>query len=212
MNSSAHSVIRVLLADDHALMRAGVAAVVDRQPEMTVVAEAADGSTALALYAQHVPDVAVVDLRMPGMEGVELIEAIRERFPTARIIILSTFDTDDDIQRGLNAGARGYLLKSATGEQLAEAIRDVCAGETVVCPTVASKLAKRMTEHRFTARELSVLKLVVHGRANKEIAQELLISEGTVKLHLTHLFDKLGVASRTEAVASALRRGLVRLN
>jgi two-component system NarL family response regulator len=202
----------VLLADDHALLRLGVATVINQQSDMTVVAEAGDGKNALALYAQHVPDVALVDLQMPGMEGVELIEAIRAHFPHAKIIILTTFDTDDDIDRGLHAGAKAFLLKDVSTEALIEAIRQVQDGKTVVSPAVAMKLAERVTQVRLTARELSVLKLVVNGKANKEIADELFISQGTVKVHLTHVFDKLGVASRTEAIASAFRRGLVRLN
>lgn len=204
--------ISVLLADDHALLRAGVATVINQQPDMAVVAQAGDGHTALELYVRHQPDVALVDLRMPGMEGVELIERIRQQFPAARIIILTTYDTDDDIERGLRAGAKAFLMKDVSTQELVEGIREVYQGRTVVAPSVATKLAERMTQATLTAREMSVLRLVVHGKANKEIADDLFISEGTVKIHLTHLFQKLGVASRTEAIALAIKRGLVRLD
>ncbi|MDB5291806.1 MAG: degU 1 [Phycisphaerales bacterium] len=204
--------IRVLIADDHALVRAGVAMVIGQQPDMTVVAQAGDGYSALQLYVRHVPDVALVDLRMPGMDGVELIETIRRNFPSAKLIILTTYDSDDDIDRGLRAGAKAFLLKDVSAEELACAIREVQHGKTIVAPAVATRLAERVTHVPLTAREMSVLRQVVHGKANKEIAAELCISEGTVKVHLTHLFEKLGVASRTEAMALAVRRGLVRLD
>ncbi|MDB5329047.1 MAG: two-component response regulator [Phycisphaerales bacterium] len=207
-----HEKIRVLIADDHALMRAGAATVIDQQPDMMVVAQAGDGNSAFQLYARHLPDVAVVDLRMPGMDGVELIEAIRRQFPAARLIILTIYDSDDDIDRGLRAGAKAFLLKDMSAAELAEAIREVHHGKTIVAPAVATRLAERMTQTPLTAREMSVLRQVVHGKANKEIAAELFISEGTVKVHLTHLFEKLGVASRTEAMALAVRRGLARLD
>lgn len=212
MNAFTGPKTTVLLVDDHALLRAGVAIAINQQPDMAVVAQAADGDEALALYAQHLPDVAIVDLWMPGMGGVELIEAIRARFANAKILILTNFDTEDDIDRGLHAGAKAFLLKNVSAAELANAVRQVHDGKAVVCPEVASKLAQRVTRDRLTDRELSVLKLVVNGRANKEIAHELFISEGTVKVHLTHVFGKLGVASRTEAIALALRRGLIRLN
>jgi two-component system NarL family response regulator len=209
---SSREKIRVLVADDHALSRVGAATVIDQQPDMTVVAQAGDGNFALQLYARHLPDVALIDLRMPGMDGVELIEAIRRKFPAARLIILTMYDSDDDIDRSLRAGAKAFLLKDMSIEELADAIREVHRGKTIVAPAVATRLAERMTQTPLTAREMSVLRQVVHGKANKEIAAELFISEGTVKVHLTHLFEKLGVASRTEAMALAVRRGLARLD
>ena len=212
MSESSRNRIRVLIADDHALLRTGVAAVINQQPDMVVVAEAGDGKTALELYIRHVPDIALIDLRMPGLEGVEVIENIREKFPAAKLVILTTYDTDDDIDRGLKAGAKAFLLKDVSSQELVEGIHDVYHGKTIVAPAVATKLAERMTHQPLTDREMSVLRLVVQGKANKEIANDLFISEGTVKIHLTHLFEKLAVASRTEAIAVAVKRGLVRLN
>ncbi|MDB5299390.1 MAG: degU 1 [Phycisphaerales bacterium] len=203
--------IRVMIADGHALLRAGVAAVIAQQPDMAVVAEANDGDSALQSYACQIPDVALVDLQLPGLDGVELIVTIRRDFPAAKLIMLTTCDSDDDIDRSLRAGAKAFLLLDVSAEELADAIRDVHHGKTIVAPAVATRLAERMTQVPLTAREMSVLRQVVHGKANKEIAAELFISEGTVKVHLTHLFEKLGVASRTEAMALAMRRGLVRL-
>ena len=212
MNSSTGLKTTVLFAGDRMLLRAGVATVINHQPDMAVVAEAADGDVALALYAEHVPDIVIVDLQMRGMGGAELIEALCLAFPNAKVIILSNVDTDDDVDRGLRAGAKAFLLTNLSTSELVDAVREVDAGNAVVSPAVASKLAERVTQDRLTDREVSVLKLVVHGRANKEIAAELFISEGTVKVHLTHVFHKLGVVSRTEAITCALRRGLVRLN
>lgn len=204
--------ISILIADDHELLRTGLAAVIDQEPDMQVVGQAADGDAALELYVRHVPDIAVIDLRMPQMDGVEVIEKIRQRFPSAKLIILSGYDSDDDIDRGLRAGAKAFLLKDVPSHKLVDALREVYHGKTVVAPAVAARLAERMTETPLTPREMSVLRLVVNGRANKEVADELYISEGTVKIHLTHLFEKLGVASRTEAIALAVKRGLVRLS
>ena len=203
--------ITVLIADDHALLRTGVAAIINRQTDMTVVAEAADGNAAIELYQQRVPHVALIDLRMPDMDGVEVIEKIRQRFPAAKLIILTTYDTDEDIDRGLHAGAKAYLLKDISADELVDAIREVHHGKTVVAPAVATRLAERVSRRPLTARETSVLRLVSMGRANKEIAAELFISEGTVKIHLTHIFEKLEVVSRTEAIAQAMKRGMVRV-
>lgn len=203
--------IRVLVADDHAMLRTGVVTVIDQQPDMMVVAQAGDGITAVELYARHDPDIALIDLRMPGMEGVEVIESIRRKYPGAKLIILTTYDTDDDIDRGLRAGAKAFLLKGVSGQELVDGIREVYHGKMIVAPAVATRLAERLTQVPLTPREMSVLRLVANGRANKEIANELCISEGTVKIHLTHIFEKLTVVSRTEAIALAVKRGLVRL-
>lgn len=203
--------ISVLIVDDHALFRTGVATVINKQRDMTVIAQAGDAEIGIRLFAEHVPDVALIDVRIPGMDGVEMIENLRQKFPAAKLIILTTYDTDEDIERALRAGAKGFLLKDATSAELVDAIRAVQQGRTVVAPSVATKLAERVTQPALTAREMSVLRLVVNGKANKEIANDLFISEGTVKIHLTHLFEKLEVASRTEAIALAIKRGLVRL-
>lgn len=203
--------IRVLLADDHAIVRGGVAHVLNRQPGIAVVAEAVDGGDAVALYERHRPDVAIVDLRMPGLEGVEVVERIRATSPDAVVVMLTMFDADDDIERSFRAGAKAYLLKDIAPQDLVACVRAVHAGRTWISQSVAGKLAARMTGVQLTPREMAVLRLLAAGKANREIADILSITEGTVKTHVAHLFGKLDVASRTEAVATAVRRGLVRL-
>jgi two-component system NarL family response regulator len=203
--------IRVLLADDHAIVRGGVAQVLNRQPGIAVVAEALDGGDAVTLYERHRPDVAIVDLRMPVLEGVEVLERIRATSPDAVVVMLTAFDADDDIERSFRAGAKAYLLKDIAPQDLVACVRAVHAGRTWMSPSVASKIATRMTQLQLTPREMAVLRLLVAGKANREIADLLSITEGTVKTHVAHLFGKLGVTSRTEAVATAVRRGLVRL-
>lgn len=213
MNSSPQSFdkISVLIVDDHALFRTGVATVINKQRDMMVVSQAGDAEAGIRLFAEHLPDVVLIDVRIPGMDGVEMIERLRQDFPAAKLIILTAYDIDEDIERALRAGAKGFLLKDASSADLVDAIRAVQQGRTVVAPSIAAKLAERITQPALTAREMSVLRLVVNGKANKEIANDLFISEGTVKIHLTHLFEKLEVASRTEAIALAIKRGLVRL-
>jgi two-component system NarL family response regulator len=201
----------VLLVDDHALFRTGVANIINREPDLRVVAEAGNGVEAIEAYVRHRPDVTVLDLRMPVMEGVEAVRRIREHDPGARVIVLTTYDTDDEISQALKAGAKAYVLKDIAAEQLLACIRDVLAGKTYIAPAAAAKLAETVTRVQLTPRELSALRLLADGKANKEIASELDISERTVKTHLEHLFAKLGVTSRTEAVKVATRRGLVRL-
>jgi two-component system NarL family response regulator len=202
--------IRVLLADDHAVVRAGVAQVLN-QPGIAVVAEAADGAQAVELYLRYRPDVAVVDLRMPVLDGVQVVERVRAVVPEAAMVVLTTFDAEDDIDRAFRAGARAYLLKDVAPQDLVSCVRAVHAGRAWVSASVAAKLAGRMTDCvRLTTRELAVLRLLAAGKANREIAVGLSITEGTVKCHVAHLFEKLNVASRTEAVATAARRGLVR--
>ena len=202
----------VLVVDDHALLRTGVANIISQEPDLHVVAEAANGIEALAAFEQHRPDVTLLDLRMPEMEGVEVVRQIRARDPQARVIVLTTYDTDDDIQRALKAGAKAYILKDIAAEALIRCIHDVLAGKTYLAPAAAARLAEGMTRVQLTPRELATLRLMADGRANKEIASALGISERTVKTHLGHLFGKLGVTSRTEAVRIASRRGLVRLD
>ena len=201
---------RILVADDHALLRAGITSVL-ADAGYLVCGEAADGEAAVQLFEELHPDVTLMDLQMPVLDGVGAIARIRLRHPDACILVLTTFDTDEDIERALRAGARGYLLKDASPGELTAAIRDVRAGLTRVAPAVAAKLADRMTQVELTMRELTVLRLLADGKANKEIGAELHIAEGTVKVHLKHLFEKLGVSSRTEAIAAAARRGLVRM-
>jgi len=203
---------RVLLVDDHALLRMGVANIINHEPDLVVVAEAGEGVAAIAAYEEHRPDVTLLDLRMPMMEGVEVVRQIRQRDPNALVIVLTTYDTDDEIARALKAGAKAYVLKDISADALVNCIRDVLAGKTYLAPAAAAKLAEGVTRVQLTPREMAALKLVADGKANKEIATALDISERTVKSHLAHLFEKLGATSRTEAVKVATRRGLVRLD
>jgi DNA-binding NarL/FixJ family response regulator len=202
---------RVLVVDDHALLRTGVANIINQEPDLRVVAEAGNGAEAVEAYERHHPDVTLLDLRMPVMEGVEAVRRIRERDPHARVIVLTTYDTDHEISRALKAGAQAYVLKDISADDLIGCIRDVLAGKTYLAPAAAAKLAEGVTRIQLTPREMATLRLMADGKANKEIASELTISERTVKTHLGHLFEKLGVTSRTEAIKVATRRGLVRL-
>lgn len=203
---------RVLVVDDHALLRTGVANIINQEADLVVVAEAADGVAALAAYEAHRPDVTLLDLRMPEMEGVETVRRIRLLDPQARVIILTTYDTDEDIALALKAGAKAFVLKDISADALIGCIRAVLSGKTYLAPTAAAKLAEGVTRVQLTPRELATLRLMADGQANKEIANALGISERTVKTHSGHLFEKLGVTSRTEAVRVATRRGLVRLD
>jgi two-component system, NarL family, response regulator len=210
--STERATARVLVVDDHALVRTGVARIIDHEPDLDVVAEAANGVEALAAFDAHRPDVTLLDLRMPVMEGVEVVRRMRERDPQAKVIILTTYDTDDDISRALKAGARAYVLKDISADDLIQCIHDVLNGKTYLAPAAAAKLAEGLSRVQLTPRELSSLRLMADGKANKEIAHALGITERTVKTHLGHLFEKLGVTSRTEAVKVATRRGLVRMD
>ena len=201
----------VMLVDDHALLRTGVANIINQEPDLHVVAQASNGLEAITAYEQHHPDVTLLDLRMPVMEGVEAVRQIRARDPHARVIVLTTYDTDDEISRALKAGAKAYILKDIAASDLITCIRDVLAGKTYLAPSAAAKLAEGVTRVQLTPREMATLRLMADGKANKEIASELSISERTVKTHLGHLFEKLGVTSRTEAIKIATKRGLVRL-
>lgn len=203
--------IRVLVADDHVTVLEGLTSIIGRQPDMEVVAQAANGREAVELWGQCQPDVALLDLRMPVLDGVGAIEEIRQKQPGARMVVLTTFDTDADISMAIKAGAKGYLLKDAPREELLACIRKVYAGETVVSPSLVAKLASGLANEPLTGRELEVLGLLAKGRSNKEIGTHLYIGETTVKSHLRSIFTKLNVLSRTEAVATASRRGLVQL-
>ena len=202
----------VLVVDDHALLRTGVANIINHEPDLIVVAEASNGVEAVAAFERYRPDVTLLDLRMPVMEGVEAVRQIRERDPHAKVIVLTTYDTDEDISRALKAGAKAYILKDIAADRLIECIHDVLAGKTYLAPQAAAKLAEGVTRVQLTPRELGTLRLIADGKSNKEIANDLGISERTVKTHLGHLFEKLGVTSRKEAVKVATRRGLVRLD
>jgi DNA-binding NarL/FixJ family response regulator len=202
----------VLVVDDHALLRTGVANIINQESDLHVIAEASNGLEAVEAFERYRPDVTLLDLRMPVMEGVEAVRQIRARDPLAKVIVLTTYDTDDDISKALKAGAKAYVLKDISADGLIACIHDVLAGKTYLAPAAAAKLAEGVTHIQLTPRELTTLRLMADGKSNKEIASELGISERTVKTHLGHLFEKLAVTSRTEAVKIATRRGLVRLN
>ena len=204
--------IRILLADDHFVVRMGLAAVINTQPDMCVVAEASNGEQALELFRVHQPDVTLMDLRMPRMDGVEAITAIRKEFPNGRFIVLTTYDGNEDIYRALQAGARAYLLKDMLGDTLLEAIRAVHAGQRRIPPNIADRLAERMFREELSAREMQVLKLIVKGKSNKEIASALGVVEGTVKIHINNILGKLGVSDRTQATTFALQNGIIHLD
>ena len=203
--------ITVLIADDHSVVREGLVSLITRKTDMTVVSEASNGREAVDLWKQHHPDVTLLDLRMPELDGVGAIKEIRENDEKARIVVLTTFDGDEDIYRAIQAGAKGYLLKDVPRDALMDCIRRVHAGETSVPVHLVAKLADRVSGETLSKREIEVLKLMAKGKSNKEIASALFISEGTVKSHGKAIFAKMNVVSRTEAVAEATRRGLIRL-
>jgi DNA-binding NarL/FixJ family response regulator len=203
--------IRIMVVEDHHVVRQGLVALLKGTPDMEVIAEAQDGAQAVERFRQHRPDITLMDLRMPNLGGAQATEAIRKEFPQARIIVLTTYDGDEDIYRAIQAGARGYLLKDMFGEELMEAIRAVHAGKSRIPAAVAERLADRMGGPNLTARELSVLQLIVKGKSNKEIADELGIFESTVKTHVNNILSKLDVNDRTQAATTALQRGIVHL-
>jgi DNA-binding NarL/FixJ family response regulator len=203
--------IRVFSVDDHALLREGIAAVITNEPDMVLVAQAATGKDAVRLHAQHNPDVTLMDLRLPDMSGIDAIMAIRAGDAEARIIVLTTFEGDVEMQRALAAGARGYLLKSMPPREMVAAIRQVHAGRKSIPAAVATQLAEHLADEALTAREIEVLSRVAGGNRNRDIAAQLSISEETVKVHMKHLMDKLGASDRTQAVAIAIRRGIIQL-
>jgi DNA-binding NarL/FixJ family response regulator len=203
--------IRILTVDDHPLMREGTAAMISSQADMLLVAEAANGSEALQRFREHQPDVTLMDIRLPDRSGIDTTIAIRSEFPEARILMLTTFEGDVEIQRALQAGARGYMLKSMPPSELLAGIREVHAGKKRIPSEVAAHLAEHMGEDALTARELEVLQQVAGGNRNRDIAGRLFITEETVKVHLKHIMEKLGAKDRTAAVAIGLRRGIIQL-
>jgi two-component system NarL family response regulator len=208
--AASNDCIRILIAEDHTVVRDGLVAIVRQEQDMEVVAETGDGRQAVELWKKHRPDVTLMDLRMPELDGVNAIYEIRAADPSARIIVLTTFDGDEDIYRGMRAGAKSYLLKDVRRDELFQCIREVHAGKTFVPPAIAAKLAERLTGDELTPRELEVLRLLAEGKPNKLIGADLAITEVTVKSHVQAVFRKLNVLSRTEAIAVATRRGLLR--
>jgi DNA-binding NarL/FixJ family response regulator len=209
MSNQTH--IRVLCVDDHPLLREGIAAIINNQSDMLLVAEASNGREAIQKYREHQPDVTLMDLRLPDMSGIDSMIAIRSEFPEARIVMLTTFEGDVEIQRSLEAGARGYLLKSMPPKDLAEAIRQVHSGKKRIPPELAAQLAEHLGDEALTEREIEVLRHIAGGNRNRDIADRLFISEETVKVHIKHIMEKLGAADRTQAVAIAVRRGIIQL-
>jgi DNA-binding NarL/FixJ family response regulator len=203
--------IRILVAEDHLVARVGVTTIVNMQPDMAVVVEASNGAQAVELYRQHQPDIALLDLRMPVLTGVEAAAAIRREFPAARIIILSTYGGDEDIRRALAAGVRSYLTKDVLHDELLKAIHAVYAGETYLPANVAAAVSPESPAPDLSAREIQVLELIVRGLANKQIAYSLSIAEHTVKNHVKNILSKLSVQDRTQAATAAIQRGIVHL-
>lgn len=203
--------IRVLGVDDHPLLREGIAAIITSQPDMVLVSQAANGAEAIQQYRHHKPDVTLMDLRLPDLNGIDVMIAIRAEFPEARIIMLTTFEGDVEIQRALEAGARGYLLKNMPPSELAQVIRQVHSGKKRIPPEIAAHLAEHMSDDNLTAREVEVLREIAGGNRNRDIGDLLHISEETVKVHIKHIMDKLGAKDRTQAIAIAVRRGIIHL-
>jgi two-component system NarL family response regulator len=204
--------LRIMVVDDHYLVRMGLASIIGVEPDMTVCAEASSGEQAQALFRSHRPDVTLMDLRLPGLSGADTIQAIRQEFRDARFVMLSTYVCDEEVYGALQAGAMAYLVKSVQREELMTAIRKAAAGQRHIPQEVATRLADRVARSQLSAREVEVLRLLVSGRRNREIAGALEITEGTVKLHVSSILEKLGAEDRTEAVTVALQRGIVQLN
>jgi two-component system NarL family response regulator len=204
--------ISVMVVDDHFVVRMGLIGSINIEPDMVVEAEASTGEQAISSYRQHRPDIVLMDLKLPGGSGVEATKAICKEFPSASVIMLSTHDGEEDIYRSLQAGARAYVLKAAARDELMHTIRAVSTGQRCISPAVGARLAERMTHPDLTAREMEVLKLIVKGNSNKEIAAALSISEVTVKLHVGHILTKLQVNDRTQAATTALQRGIIHLD
>jgi DNA-binding NarL/FixJ family response regulator len=209
---STPDLIRILTVDDHPLLRNGIAALVNAEPDLKLVAEASNGKEAIDAFRVHRPDVTLMDLQMPGVDGLEGIEAIRREFPEARIIVLTTYSGDTRVLRSLKAGARAYILKGHVHKELLDTIRAVHAGQKRIPPEIAAELAEHATDDALTEREIAVLRLIAVGNSNKQIADHLSIGEATVKSHVTNILSKLGANDRAHAVTIGLKRGIIELN
>lgn len=209
---STHNLIRILTVDDHPLLRKGIAALVNAEPDMKLVAEASNGKEAIDAFRSHQPDVTLMDLQMPEVDGLEAIDAIRVEFPEARIIILTTYSGDMQVLRALRAGARAYILKGHVHKELLDTIRAVHAGQKRIPPEIAAELADHATDDPLTDREMDVLRLIAAGNSNKQIADRLSIGEATVKSHVTNILSKLGANDRAHAVTIGLKRGIIELD
>jgi DNA-binding NarL/FixJ family response regulator len=209
---STHNLIRILTVDDHPLLRKGIAALVNAEADMKLIAEAANGKEAIEAFRSHQPDVTLMDIQMPAVDGLEAIDRIREEFPNARIIVLTTYTGDVQVLRALRAGARAYILKGHVHKELLETIRAVHAGQKRIPPDIAAELADHATDDELTDREIDVLRLIGTGNANKQIADQLSIGEATVKSHITNILSKLGANDRSHAVTIGLRRGIIELD
>jgi DNA-binding NarL/FixJ family response regulator len=209
---STHNLIRILTVDDHPLLRKGIAALVNAEPDLKLIAEVSNGKDAIDAFRSHRPDVTLMDLQMPGMDGIETIESIRREYPEARIIVLTTYGGDMQVLHALRAGARGYILKGNVPEELLNTIRAVHAGQKRIPPEIAAVLADHATDDPLTEREIDVLRLVAAGNSNKQIADQLSISEATVKSRVTNILSKLGANDRAHAVTIGLTRGIIKLD
>jgi DNA-binding NarL/FixJ family response regulator len=209
---STHNLIRILTVDDHPLLRKGIASLLNAEPDLKLVAEASNGKEAIDAFRLNQPDVTLMDLQMPEMDGLEAIQAIRSEFPEARIIVLTTYSGDMQVVRALKAGARGYILKGHVHKELLDTIRAVHAGKKRIPPEIAAELAEHATDDALTEREIDVLKLIAAGNSNKQIADQLSIGEATVKSHITNILSKLGANDRTHAVTIGLKRGIIALD
>lgn len=209
---NAPNLIRILTVDDHPVLRKGLAALVNAEPDLKLVAEASNGKEAIEAFRTHQPDITLMDIQMPGVDGIEAINAIHSEFPNARIIVLTTYTGDAQVVRALKAGARAYVLKAHVVDELLDTIRAVQAGKKRIPPDIAAELADHATDETLTEREIEVLRLIARGNANKQIADELCISEATVKSRITNILSKLGANDRAHAVTIGLKRGIIQLD